>query len=115
MAYAFSAIRAVQKVNPHRTMDNLPMRALKTSEEVGELARAALSVTHPRNPRGITHDEMREEGVDTAMMGLCCALTPKRGETPEEAERDVIAIMQRKLRKWEMQINNGRDLTIGRV
>jgi hypothetical protein len=67
------------------------------------------------NPRGSTHDDVREEAVDTAIMGIDIALTPKPGETPEQAVAAVVAMFERKLSKWDAALENGTDITLDRI
>ena len=96
-----------------RRTDNLVRRALKTSEEVGELAEAALSVTSVANAKEKQWHDVIEEAVDVAIMGLDIAMTkPKEWDhiSDENWRLVIIGIMRQKLEKWESQIDSGTTL-----
>ena len=94
-----------------RTSANVVRRVLKTTEEVGELAEAALSVTSESNAKDKRWIHVIEEAVDVAIMGLDVALTkPETGFTDEEWQRVVYAMFAQKLHKWELQAKGSRTL-----
>jgi NTP pyrophosphatase (non-canonical NTP hydrolase) len=76
--------------------------ALKTGEEVGELQEAVLGVTGAAGCgyKGKTYDDIAEEAVDVVICALATAL--KSGRV---APNDLIAVFQKKMRKWEDKLS----------
>lgn len=110
----YDFIKAIYKANPQRNQKNLARRVLKLSEEVGETAEAYLYVTTVDNHKGKTWEDLREEALDAAIVGLDIALTAMpidEGKTSEQIEQEVIEVIMKKLAKWDRQITTGRDAT----
>jgi hypothetical protein len=88
-------------------------RVLKTTEEVGELAEAVLSVTSKSNAKGKKWMDIVDEACDVAIMGIDIAMTPPPGAegVSDEAWRDIVKnIFALKLKKWQTQVKHGRTL-----
>lgn len=111
----YNFIRRIQEFHPDkRTLQNLSRRTLKLCEEAGETAEAYLYVTSVNNRKNITWDDLREEAIDAAVVGLDIALTRlliDSGKTSEEIEQEVIEVIERKLAKWQKQIDLELDAT----
>lgn len=95
-------VAAVYAANPARHVDTLARRVIKIGEEFGELSEAYLNATSANNAKGKTWTEVREEAIDTAIVGIDVALTPQPGETltPEQIQADVLRVTSIKLAKW---------------
>lgn len=106
-------IKDVQKIgNPVRRENGFERRLAKTTEEVGELAEAILSVTSVANSKNKEHMDIVEEAVDVAIMGLDIALTKPEDSWQTDAQwRDVVSCMfAKKLAKWRDQIETNTTL-----
>lgn len=95
-------IAKIREANPNRDIKNIIKRALKLSEESGEVAEAVLSISSSTNGKNKTWDDVLEEAVDTAIVALDIALTQFPGQTltDEEKEQQVIDMFDKKLAKW---------------
>lgn len=104
----------VQEVGePQRLIKNIVRRALKASEETGELSEAVLSATSASGGKGKTWMDVVEEGVDVAIMGLDLALTkpPEWQDIDDEMWRSIVKkIFELKLKKWQKQVRASATL-----
>lgn len=111
----YNFIRRIQGFHPDkRTLQNLSRRIHKLTEEMGETAEAYLYVTSINNRKNLTWDDLREEAIDAVVVGLDIALTRfpiDSGKTSEEIEQEVIEVIERKLAKWQKQIDDELDAT----
>ncbi len=89
---------------------SLQERALKLSEEAGELAQAVLSVTNAPGSAYKNHsiDDVREEAVDAAIVAL--SLLAHTTETREEFENELHRLMIGKCAKWSEKTSPRKDL-----
>lgn len=76
-------------------------RALKLSEEAGEVAQAILSSTDAPGSayKNLTLDDVREEAADAAIVAL--SLVAQTCETQEQFLIEVDALLASKCRKWQ--------------
>ena len=77
----------------------------KLAEEYGELWEAYLNVTSAHNGKGKTWDDVREEGIDVAIVALdivATRLPTDEGKTEEEMRQDIIDMVLKKLNKWKV-------------
>lgn len=91
--------------NPERSTQTLIRRIGKLAEEYGELWEAYLNVTSSHNGKGKTWDDVREEGVDVAIVALdivATRLPTDEGKTEEEMREEIIAMVNKKLAKWKV-------------
>ena len=110
----YDFIHRIHKINPARSRKNLARRVIKLSEETGETAEAYLYVTTENSKKDMTWDDIREEALDTAIVGLDIALTrfpTDKDRSSEEIEQEVIDVIERKLAKWQRQLDSGQDAT----
>jgi NTP pyrophosphatase (non-canonical NTP hydrolase) len=86
-------ISAITELRERKSTQEL---ALKTSEEVGELAQAVLSVTEAPGCKykNKTWADVDEEAVDTI---ICAFATALRGDPDPKR---LLPVFQRKLEKW---------------
>lgn len=84
----------ILELSAQETKD-LTRRALKTSEEVGELAEAVLACDGPDEYKGKTYDDVLKESADVVLCAFSVAL--EAGFSFNDIEGAMIA----KLRKWE--------------
>jgi hypothetical protein len=106
---------------PTRGFGNIERKMMKTMEEVGELSEAVMGVTSSTNYKNKTWEDVLEEAVDVAIMGLDVALTIPPHEcslischdalngkpTQEDVEvrrEKVMAMFKKKLGIWEEKI-----------
>ena len=82
----------------------LQERALKLSEEAGELAQAVLSVTNAPGSAYKNHtlDDTREEAVDTAIVAL--SLLAHVSETQDDFDAHLNRLMAEKCAKWREKL-----------
>lgn len=82
----------------------LQERALKLSEEAGELAQAILSATNAPGSEYKHHtlDDVREEAVDAAIVAL--SLLAQVSETQEDFEAHLSRLMAEKCAKWREKL-----------
>ena len=84
---------------------SLEQRALKLSEEAGELAQAVLSVTKAPGSgyKNQTIADIREEAVDTAIV----AISILAQVSPDKAafEADLTRLMAQKCEKWRNKLH----------
>ena len=96
-----------------RSAGNVERRILKATEELGELAEAALSATSASNAKGKSWMDVIDEACDVAIMGIDIAMTRPPGyeSMSDEAWREIVKkIFALKLKKWQMQVKSGRTL-----
>ncbi len=101
------------KRNPAYDERYLSRRVIKIGEESGEVSEAFLSVTSDSNGKNKTFTDVREEAVDTAIVGLDIALTKFPGEekmTDEELYQAVEAMLIKKLNKWKKKLKDKTDI-----
>ena len=107
-------LKDIQEIGAvNRSADTLERRILKTTEEVGELAEAALSATSKSNAKGKSWMDVVDEACDVAIMGIDIAMTKPPGQESidDEAWRDIVKkIFALKLKKWQQQVKSGRTL-----
>lgn len=107
-------LKDIQEIGAvNRRADNVERRVLKTTEEVGELAEAILSVTSKSNAKGKKWMDIVDEACDVAIMGIDIAMTPPPGAegVSDEAWREIVKnIFALKLKKWQTQVKSGRTL-----
>ena len=101
-------IKAVYDAKVEKNKENLGSsrlmrRVVKLSEEVGEVAEAALGVTadEGENYKEKTYDDLREEVVDTVIVGLDLILSI----FPDEEEMDYDEIIENRSKLFERKIN----------
>lgn len=110
----YDFIKRIHKINPARSRQNLGRRVIKLSEETGETSEAYLYATTVDSRKGITWDDIREEALDTAIVALDIAFTrmpTDKHRSSEEIELEVIDVIERKLAKWQRQLDSGQDAT----
>lgn len=85
---------------------SLQERALKLSEEAGELAQAVLSVTRASGSAYKNHSlaDVREEAVDAAIVAL--ALLAHASSSREEYEAELDRLMTLKCAKWSEKVES---------
>ena len=96
-----------------RSPATLDRRILKATEELGELAEAALSATSASNAKKKNWMDVIDEACDVAIMGIDIAMTRPPGyeSMSDEAWREVVKkIFALKLKKWQTQVKHGRTL-----
>ncbi len=96
-----------------RSAGNVERRILKATEELGELAEAALSATSASNAKGKSWMDVIDEACDVAIMGIDIAMTRPPGyeSMSDEAWREIVKkIFALKLKKWQTQVKHGRTL-----
>lgn len=104
--------QVTSKKNPFYEERYTNRRVTKLSEETGECSQAFLSVTSEENSKKKTWTDVREEAVDSAIVGLDIALTRFPGEeelTDEEIVAAVEAMLKKKLQKWLKKIAKKQD------
>lgn len=78
-------VEKIEGVDKARSGSTLYRRLLKLYEELGELSRAYLSVTHPENPKGLNWNDVLEEATDVFIILVDCALTDSESQrSPKE-------------------------------
>ena len=84
----------------------LQERALKLSEEAGELAQAVLSATGAPGSEYKGHGlaDIREEAVDAAIVAL--SILAQASESREAFEADLKRLMAEKCMKWQAKLRN---------
>ncbi len=84
---------------------SLQERALKLSEEAGELAQAVLSVTKAPGSAYKTHSlgDVREEAVDAAIVAL--SILAQACTTREEFDTELERLMTLKCAKWQDKLS----------
>ena len=89
----------------------LQERALKLSEEAGELAQAVLSVTKAPGSAYKNHSiaDVREEAVDAAIVAL--SLLAHTSESREEFEIELKRLMSEKCAKWSEKVQSQKALS----
>lgn len=101
------------KRNPTYNERYLSRRVIKIGEESGEVSEAFLSVTSDSNGKNKTFIDVREEAVDTAIVGLDIALTKFPGEeewTDEQLYAAVEEMIAKKLAKWRKKLKDKTDI-----
>ena len=103
-------IKAVYDAKVEKNKENLGTsrlmrRVIKLSEEVGEVAEAALGVTADdgENYKEKTYDDLREEIVDTLIVGMDLVLSifpDEEDMTYEQIIENRSKIFERKIDKW---------------
>ena len=90
---------------------SLQERALKLSEEAGELAQAVLSVTNAPGSAYKNHSiaDVREEAVDAAIVAL--SLLAHTSATRAEFETELNRLMKQKCAKWSEKVQFRADLS----
>lgn len=90
---------------------SLEQRALKTTEEVGEMCEAICSSTGAPGCeyKNKTSADVVEEAWDVVICGISVALHAVPGMTMEEHE----AIITRKLDKWKRKVKEGKLMKNG--
>lgn len=85
---------------------SLQERALKLSEEAGELAQAVLSVTKAPGSAYKKHSlaDVREEAVDAAIVSL--SLLAHASASREEFEAELDRLMMLKCAKWSEKVES---------
>ena len=75
----------VRSLNTGRSLLNLPRRAFKGLEEVGEISEAYLTLTSPGNYKNLTWHGFKEEGVDALIVvfDLAITMTPRADDLLE--------------------------------
>jgi len=88
----------------------LAERALKLSEEAGELAQAVLSVTKAPGSAYKNHSlaDVREEAVDAAIVAL--SVLAHASESQAEFEAELNRLMGEKCAKWSEKVRSQKDL-----
>lgn len=89
--------------NLERSTQTLIRRMGKLAEEYGELWEAFLNVTSLNNGKNKTWNDVREEGVDLAIVALdivATRLPTDAGKTDEEMRAEIVAMVNKKLEKW---------------
>ena len=83
---------------------SLPERALKLSEEAGELAQAVLSVTKAPGSAYKNHTlaDVREEAVDAAIVAL--SVLAHASSSEEEFQAELNRLMNEKCAKWQAKV-----------
>ncbi len=110
----YNFIHRIYDFNPDRSVKNISRRLHKLTEETGETAEAYLYVTTVDNRKKLTWDDLREEALDAAIVAMDIALTRlpiDSGKTSKEIEQEVIEVIERKLAKWQKQLDTGQDAT----
>ena len=99
MKQAFNRITEITNIDGKSLVE----RALKTSEEAGELAGATLSyVKAPGTSyKNLGKDDVIEEAVDT----LICAFSMIAHASPEMTLEDISSIVNKKMDKWEEKVS----------
>jgi|GEM_PF-1284656 len=84
---------------------SLLQRALKLSEETGELAEAVLSVTNAPGSsyKSRTYADVREEAADAALVAL--SVLAQTCESAEEFSAEVSRLMAEKSEKWQAKLS----------
>lgn len=101
------------KRNPTYNERYLSRRVIKIGEESGEVSEAFLSVTSDSNGKNKTFNDVREEAVDTAIVGLDIALTKFPGEEDWDDEKLYTAVenmLAKKLAKWRKKLKDKTDI-----
>jgi NTP pyrophosphatase (non-canonical NTP hydrolase) len=82
----------------------LQERALKLSEEAGELAQAVLCVTNAPGSSYKNHSlaDVREEAADAAIVALSVLAQASSGK--EEFDRELERLMSEKCTKWQQKL-----------
>lgn len=102
----------VNKRNPAYSERYTNRRVTKLSEETGECSQAFLSITSEENGKNKTWEDVREEAVDAAIVGLDIALTKFPGEEDWDDEKlytEVENMIAKKLAKWKKKLKNKTD------
>lgn len=111
----YDVIEKIRSANPRRALQNLARKMIKLSEECGEASEAYLYVTTEINHKEKTWDDLREEAIDTAIVGIDIALTrlPIDADlTDAEIREAVDKMFQKKLDKWMKKLANNQDATL---
>ncbi len=105
-------IKKIQEIgNETRSPTSLVRRCLKATEEVGELAEAALCVTSLDKGKGKTWEDVTEEAIDVAIMGIDIALSkpPGFGDVSDEDWRRLVKhVFDLKLKVWKHKLQGGK-------
>ena len=105
-------VKKIQEIgNETRSPTSLVRRCLKATEEVGELAEAALCVTSLDKGKGKTWEDVTEEAIDVAIMGIDIAMTkpPGFGDVSDEDWRRLVHhIFGLKLKVWMHKLERGK-------
>lgn len=82
-------------------------RALKLTEECGEVAEAVLGVVgeHGCDYKGKTTDDVLEECVDVIILASSIYCEHTKGKTIDEKEEEFKLILAKKLSKWAEKIS----------
>ncbi|MTH98047.1 hypothetical protein E1297_18785 [Roseibium sp. RKSG952] len=88
----------------------LVQRALKLSEEAGELAQAVLSATHAPgcDYKQLSMGDVREEAADVLIVAL--SILAQASGDQDEFERELASLMEEKSRKWRAVCQQTNDL-----
>lgn len=105
-------VKKIQEIGSEtRNPTSLVRRCLKATEEVGELAEAALCVTSLDKSKGKTWEDVTEEAIDVAIMGIDIALSkpPGFGDVSDEDWRRLVThIFDLKLKVWKHKLQGGK-------
>ncbi len=110
----FDLLYEIYSANPNRDVKTISRRIIKLQEEIGEVSEAYLYSTTENNTKGKTWDDVREEAIDTVIIGLDIALTCfplDDDKSPAEIEEEVIKVFERKLNRWRKQLSEKEDAT----
>jgi NTP pyrophosphatase (non-canonical NTP hydrolase) len=106
-------LHAIRAANPSRHHDSMARRILKIGEEYGETCEAYLVSTTGKPSRKVkTHDDVREELIDVAIVALDCAVTRFPGEEnllDVEIEMKIMEVLAVKLMKWKANVDTTRN------
>ena len=98
--------------NIERSTGTLIRRIGKLAEEYGELWEAYLNVTSLHNGKEKTWDDVREEGIDVAIVALdivATRLPTDEGKTEEEMRQEIVEMVNKKLEKWKISNTAKKD------
>ncbi len=105
MSYLGWLYDVVVDANRERSFGTLWRRIAKLGEEYGEIWEAYLNVTSAQNGKGKTWEDVREELVDITIVAidtLATRLPIDEGKTDEEIKDEIMAVLKKKLDKWEI-------------
>lgn len=111
----YDVIDKVLRANPRRALLNLARRVIKLSEECGETSEAYLYASTEDSVKPITWIDLREEAIDTAIVGMDIALTRLPIDidlTDAEIREAVDKMFQKKLDKWMNKLAKNQDVTL---
>lgn len=102
-----SMIERIRVINPERSWGSIIRRTIKLFEEAGEVAGAYLPVTSVYNGKGKTWGDVLEEAVDTFILAVDIALTPRPTDwTPVDLLQEIRFALKQMSRQHNSTIEN---------